>query len=203
MKTQSVQFEPVSFRPVFAVSAAVLAMMAAPAAFAQSLAPSGARAAPPPAATPPAVTAPAATPPAAAATLPNSFDQKTEGPAPGSASSRGPQVASSEPEPAAQPSDPAKVAAAETMLKRTISAMQAGTPNYADMSPDLGGKVRAQATTVTPVVQGFGALQSVKHVGHQSGAELFDVVFAQQATQWVIGQADDGKIVVLLFRPAQ
>jgi len=182
---------------VYAVSAAVLSMMAAPAALAQSLAPAGTRAAP--AATPPAA-APAATPPAAAATLPNTFDQAEPKPA---APSRGPQVASSEPEPTTEVSDPAKVAAAETMLKRTISAMQTGTPNYSDMSPDLGAKVRAQATTVTPVVQGFGVLQSVKHVGHQNGAELFDVVFAQQATQWVIGLGEDGKIVVLLFRPAQ
>ena len=173
---------------VYAVSAAVLAMMAAPAALAQSLAPAGTRA------------APDATPSAAAATLPNTFDQAAPKPA---APSRGPQVASSEPEPSVEVSDPAKVAAAETMLKRTISAMQTGTPNYSDMSPDLGAKVRAQATTVTPVVQGFGVLQSVKHVGHQSGAELFDVVFAQQATQWVIGLGEDGKIVVLLFRPAQ
>lgn len=182
--------------PVYAVSAVVLAMMAAPAALAQSLPPAGTPERP----SPVRPSAPSATAPTAAATLPNTFDQGAPKPA---APSRGPQAASSGTEAAAEVADPAKVAAAETMLKRTVAAMQTGTPNYSDMSPDLGAKVRAQATTVTPVVQGFGALQSVKHVGHQNGAELFDVIFAQQATQWVIGLGEDGKIVVLLFRPAQ
>lgn len=138
--------------------------------------------------------APAAAPSGAAATLPNSFD----GPA---ARTMAPP-ASPAPAAAEAPSDPAKVAAAETMLKKTIAAMQTGTPNYADMTSDLAEKVRAQAGNVLPLFQQLGALQTVSHVGAQDGAELFSVIFASAPTQWIIALNPEGKIVALLFRPA-
>lgn len=131
----------------------------------------------------------------AAATLPNAFDP--------------PAAARSAPTPAATPApapaeaaDPQAVAAAETALKTTIAAAQSGTLNYDDMSPDLAEKVREQAAAVTPLIQSFGALQSVEHRGRENGAELFLVTFEKQATQWIIAQGEDGKIVALLFRPA-
>lgn len=130
----------------------------------------------------------------AAATLPNAFDQ------PAVARAAPPRPA---PAPAAvTASDPAVAAAVEVMLKTTIAAMQAGAPNYDDMTPDLAAKVRGQAAAITPLIQGFGALQSVTHVGRENGAELFMVTFDKQATQWILGQAEDGKITALLFRPA-
>ena len=135
--------------------------------------------------------APAAPPSGAAATLPNSFD----GPAARTMASPAPAAAEA-------PSDPAKVAAAETMLKKTIAAMQTGTPNYADMTSDLAEKVRAQAGNVLPLFQQLGALQTVSHVGAQDGAELFSVIFASAPTQWIIALNPEGKIVALLFRPA-
>lgn len=146
-------------------------------------------------ATRPATTpAPAQT--GAAATLPNTFDgppaQTPARPAP--AAPAGPA--------AATPSDPAKVAAAEIILKKTIAAMQAGTPNYADMTSDLAEKVRAQAGNVLPMFEQLGALQTVTHVTTQDGAELFSVIFASAPTQWIIAQNTQGKIVALLFRPA-
>jgi hypothetical protein len=130
----------------------------------------------------------------AAGTLPNTFDR------PASAAAQAP-AAASQAAPAA-PSDPAKVAAAEAALKATIAAMQAGTPNYDDMTPDLASKVREQAGTVTPLIQGFGALNGLSHVGAQNGAELFLVMFANAPTQWIIGLTPEGKINALLFRPA-
>ena len=135
--------------------------------------------------------APAATPSGAAATLPNTFD----GPAARTMAPPAPPVAET-------PSDPAKVAAAEAMLKKTIAAMQTGTPNYADMTTDLAEKVRAQAGNVLPLFQQLGALQTVAHVGAQDGAELFSVIFASAPTQWIIALNPEGKIVALLFRPA-
>ena len=130
----------------------------------------------------------------AAATLPNTFDRPAE---------QRPQA----PTPAAAqttvtPSDPAKVAAAETALRTSIAAMQSGTPNYGDMTPDLAAKVREQAATVTPLVKGFGELLGVTHVATQSGSELFLVMFANAPTQWIVGQNAEGKITALLFRPA-
>ena len=128
----------------------------------------------------------------AAATLPNTFDRPAQ-------AARTPAPAAP---PVATPSDPAKVAAAETALKKTIAAFQSGTPNYADMTPDLAAKVREQAATVTPLVKGFGALMGVTHVATENGAELFLVMFANAPTQWIVGQDDAGKITALLFRPA-
>lgn len=129
----------------------------------------------------------------AAARLPNTFDN------PSAAAQAAPQTP---PAPTPEPVDPARAAAAETILKKTIAAMQAGSPNYADMSADLAGKVREQSTAITPLIQSFGAISSVTHVGVENGAELFLVEFANQRTQWIIAQDDGGKIVALLFRPA-
>ena len=42
-------------------------------------------------------------------------------------------------------------------------------------------------------------------VAHVFGGEdqLFRVTFDNQATEWIIGFGDDGKIAALLFRPAE
>jgi hypothetical protein len=130
----------------------------------------------------------------AAGTLPNTFDRPAQ-----SAPVAAPRAAPAAP---AAPSDPAKVAAAETALKATIAAMQAGAPNYDAMTPDLAAKVREQAANMAPLVQSFGALNGVSHVATQNGAELFLVMFANAPTQWIIGLSQEGKIGVLLFRPA-
>lgn len=166
----------ITLKAGLAVVAAAVALQAAGAAAAQST-------------TSPATTIPAA---GAAATLPNTFDRPAQ---------PRPQAPASA-ESTATPSDPAKVAAAEAALKATIAAMQAGTPNYGDMTPDLASKVREQAATVTPLVKGFGALLGVTHVATENGAELFLVMFANAPTQWILGQDADGKITALLFRPA-
>ncbi len=132
----------------------------------------------------------------AAATLPNAFG-------PPAASAVAPvRPAASATAQAATPADPAAAAAAEAKLKATIAAIQNGAPNYDDMSTDLAAKVREQAANITPLVSSFGTLQSVTHVGRENGAELFMVTFDKQATQWILGLAEDGKITALLFRPA-
>ena len=131
----------------------------------------------------------------AAGTLPNTFDRPAQSAPPAAA----PRAAPTAP---ATPSDPAKVAAAEKALKATIAAMQAGAPNYDAMTPDLAAKVREQAANMAPLIQSFGALNGVSHVATQNGAELFLVMFANAPTQWIIGLSQEGKIGVLLFRPA-
>lgn len=138
--------------------------------------------------------------PAAVATLPNTFDGPPAArPAARPAAAAAPAQATA---PAATPSDPAQVAAAEAMLRKTVAAMQAGAPNYGDMSENLAVKVREQSSAITPLMQSFGALTALAHVGAENGAELFMAQFANQATQWVIALNAEGKIVVLLFRPA-
>lgn len=148
-----------------------------------------------------AQTAPTPSGPAAAARLPNTFDRPQAVPTAPAARTAGP-AASASAAAAATPSDPAKIAAAEAMLRTTIAAMQAGAPNYGDMTESLAGKVREQSAAITPLIQSFGKMQSLAHVGAENGAELFLVGFDNQITQWIIAQNGEGKIVALLFRPA-
>lgn len=97
---------------------------------------------------------------------------------------------------------PAEASAEETMLRATIAAMQAGAPNYDAMVPELADAVRAGEASITPMIQGFGALQAVEHQGEIQGAQHFRVTFENAATDWFIALDDTGKIAGLVFRPA-
>jgi hypothetical protein len=126
----------------------------------------------------------------AAASMPNSFD----GPV------RVAQVAA----PAVAPSAPAPAnPRAEAVLRDIIAGAQAGTIDYALMSDDLAARVREQEATIQPLIAGFGLVQAVDFVGSQNGADLFAVVFANAATDWVIGFNEADKVAALLFRPAE
>ncbi len=129
----------------------------------------------------------AANPSPAAATLPNAFD----GPA-------GRPVA-----PPAETEASAPDPRAEAALRGVIAAMQAGEPDYDVFSPDLAVKIREMAPQATPLIQQFGAVQSVLHEGKQGRFDLYRVAFENQATEWMIGLNAEDKIVALLFRPAQ
>jgi hypothetical protein len=125
----------------------------------------------------------------AAGALPNTFDRPAQA---------GP-VAPSTPDAASGPEN----ALSENTLRAFITGVQAGTVDYTLMTDDLAGKVREQEAAITPLLQSFGALQTVEFVGRQDGADLFGVIFANAATQWVIGFNDEGKVAALLFRPAE
>ena len=96
----------------------------------------------------------------------------------------------------------AEVSAEETMLRTTIAAMQAGTPNYDDMAAELADAVRAGEASITPMIQAFGALQTLEHQGEVQGAQHYRATFENAATDWFIALNDDGKIAGLVFRPA-
>jgi hypothetical protein len=96
----------------------------------------------------------------------------------------------------------AEVSAEEAMLRTTIAAMQAGTPNYDDMAAELADAVRAGEGSITPMIQGYGALQTLEHQGEVQGAQHYRATFDNAVTDWFIALGDDGKIAGLLFRPA-
>ncbi|KQW81940.1 hypothetical protein [Brevundimonas sp. Root1279] len=139
----------------------------------------------------------------AAGSVPNTFDRPATQPA----------------RPAAAPAAraPARPAAGETealspnrvsvnsegALRAFIRGAQAGQIDYAVMSDDLAGQVRQQESSVTPIVQGFGAIEEVRFMGSRGTADQYAVTFANGATEWMIGFNEDGKIAALLFRPAQ
>ena len=96
----------------------------------------------------------------------------------------------------------AEVSAEEAMLRTTIAAMQAGTPNYDDMGAELADAVRAGEASITPMIQAFGALQTLDHQGEVQGAQHYRATFENAETDWFIALGDDGKIAGLVFRPA-
>lgn len=139
-----------------------------------------------------------------AGTLPNTMDGPAAAQAtrPAARPAAAPTPAQDVAEAPAEASTPEQIAAAETALEAVIAAAQSGTMNYDDMTDSLAEQVRAQEATVTPILQGFGALQAVEHRGQENGAELFLVTFAEEVTQWIVGLDPEGKIAILLFRPA-
>lgn len=139
----------------------------------------------------------------AAGTVPNTFDRPaTAAPAPRTASQPTPQSAPQAAPQAAMSPTPANAASEET-LRTIIASLQAGTPDYSLMTDDLATQLRGQATTILPVMQGFGAIQSFDFVGSRSGADMFVVNFANAETEWIVGMEEGGKVAALLFRPAE
>jgi hypothetical protein len=136
--------------------------------------------------------APAAHAQVAAATVPNTFDDPA---------ARA-QAATAVPAPAAPMASEPASPASEDLLRTLIASAQAGAMDYALMTDDLAAKVREQESTVTPLIGSFGALVAVDFIGSRDRNDLFSVTFANQATEWVIGVNDDGKVAALLFRPA-
>lgn len=139
-----------------------------------------------------------------AGSLPNTFDRPVQSaPSPAAVSSARLPAASggavATPVAATAPANPA----AESTLRTLIAGVQAGALDYSLMSDDLAARVRTQEAAITPLLQGFGAVVAVDFVGSQNGADLFGVTFANEATEWVIGFNDAGKVAALLFRPAQ
>lgn len=128
----------------------------------------------------------------AAATLPNAFGE----PAP---AAQGRQIAAAPP-PAATAPD---IARAEQALRAAILAFQSGQVDYSVFSPNLATQFRAEAAELAPRVKAYGGLKSIAFVGQQDGADLFRVVFANQATDWVIAFDENDLINGLLFRPAR
>lgn len=131
--------------------------------------------------------------PTVAATLPDAF---------GTPQAAAPRPAT--PPPAAAPAASAqKTARAETALRAVISGLQSGNLDYSTFSTDLAAQVREQADTIGGLLTQFGPLKTITHKGQPQGADLFEIQFEKQKTEWLIGFGDDGKIAALLFRPAE
>lgn len=137
-------------------------------------------------------------PAAAAGAAPNTFDTPARPAAPQAAARAAQAQVAGQAQAQAQAPD---VARAERTLREIIAAAQAGQFDYSIFSDSLAAQIRPQAAQVTPLIQGFGALRSVTYAGEQQGADLFEVVFANAETQWVIGFDEDDKVGALLFRP--
>lgn len=125
----------------------------------------------------------------AAATLPNTFDTPVT-------------VRSAPALPPAPAGAVTGVQMAEEALRAIIGQIQVGDLDESLFTPTLAGRLNGQMATFTPMIQGYGELQTIEAQGAQSGQGQFLVIFAETATQWRIGLNEDGLITALQFREA-
>ena len=89
----------------------------------------------------------------------------------------------------------------EAALRKSIENLQKGAPDYSAMSPNLADATRQQLTAIQGAMAQWGAIQSIafKGVG-PGGADIFEVKFERQNTEWRISLMGDGKVLGLVFR---
>lgn len=127
----------------------------------------------------------------AAGTMPNTFD----GPAQPRA------VAPARPA-APAPATPANPRS-EDVLRAYIAGAQAGAVDYSGMTDDVATRLRGQEAVNLPLIAGFGPVQAVDFLGVHNGNDVYAVTFATEATEWLIGFNEAGKVAALLFRKAE
>lgn len=101
--------------------------------------------------------------------------------------------------PAAAPAEPAKERA---VLDKTLTALVAGQPNFADMETPLADAVKAQGPAMSGLFAQLGALKSLTYVGGQNGLHRWDGAYANGKLAWIIGLTPEGKIHTLAAQPA-
>ena len=135
----------------------------------------------------------------AAGSVPNTFDDPAARAQAAQQTRPAPAPAPAQPAISAEPAD----TASGEVLRDIIAEIQAGELDYSRMTDTLAAAVREQESVVTPLVQGFGALITADFVGSRDDIDIFNVTFANAATQWLIGINPEGKVSALLFRPGE
>lgn len=90
----------------------------------------------------------------------------------------------------------------EGVLRTAIGQLQAGTPDYDQMEPNLAAAVRAQAPALQPMLASLGAVQAVEFLGATPvGLHEYRVRFASgRAMSWAIMTSASGKLGGLAVR---
>ena len=93
-------------------------------------------------------------------------------------------------------------AGTEAALRKLISGIMSGTPDYSDMVPQLATAVEQQLPMLQPGMQKAGAIQSVefRSVGNQ-GWDVYEVRHQNGVTIWRITLNADGKVAGALVQP--
>ena len=122
----------------------------------------------------------------AAANLPNAFGG-------------GPAATPAAVVPAAQPpaaADPRT----EPALRAVIAAVKAGPLDAAMFTENVAAQIPDQEAPLRALLDGKGELVTIVHRGQHNGADIYQALFENGDTQWVIGVDDAGKVAVFLFR---
>jgi pimeloyl-ACP methyl ester carboxylesterase len=91
--------------------------------------------------------------------------------------------------------------ATEPALREIIGQLQAGTPDFSNLEPELSQAIRQQMAGVRSLLARLGSLQRVEFIGNQNGLDLYRGIFANGATIWAIAMSPTRKIAALSFRP--
>src|SRR5579883_607157 len=95
-------------------------------------------------------------------------------------------------------------AGSDAALRKLLTGLGAGKPDYDSMSSQFADLTRRQLTQLQGQVAPLGTIQSVtfKSVG-PAGPDIYDVKFEKGTLECRIWLAPDGKIDAVNFRPAQ
>ena len=88
----------------------------------------------------------------------------------------------------------------EAAVRRLLAGIEAGTPNYGEMSPELAAATRAQLPKLQPALAALGAVRSVQFQG--VGNQGWDVYFVQHehgSSQVRMQLSGDGRITGALI----
>jgi len=92
----------------------------------------------------------------------------------------------------------------ESELRRHITELIAGTPDFGRMGPELTEATRRALPQIQSLLTPLGALQSLQFKGvGPAGADIYDVKFEHGTVQWKIQLTQDGKIGTSFFGPPQ
>jgi len=100
--------------------------------------------------------------------------------------------------------DQTPVAGGEAAVRRIITGLQTGKPEYDLLSPGLADAMRRQLPQTQSMITGMGTLQSVlfKGVG-PGGADIYQVNFAKGSLDYRIWLGADGKTESANMRPSE
>jgi poly(3-hydroxybutyrate) depolymerase len=91
---------------------------------------------------------------------------------------------------------------AESMLRRLVSEISAGTPDYSQMTSALAAESRQIAEKMQAKLTAFGTLDALRYKGtEQDGSDAFDAEFASGRAQFRVLIQEDGKIAGMSFDP--
>lgn len=91
----------------------------------------------------------------------------------------------------------------EAALRKTMSALSSGSPDYADMTEPLQNVVRQQGSSIGDFLAKLGPIQTVEFKGvSDAGADKYLVTHQSgKQSQWIIQLGADGRISTLAVLP--
>ena len=85
----------------------------------------------------------------------------------------------------------------EALVRRTIEALRAGTPNFDDMGPQMAARTRAQLPDLQKAMGDLGNVRTVTLLeADPTGIDRYTVTFQNGAAEWDIRPGQDAKLLV-------